>query len=120
MPLSIPENSIFIGAKTHDTKTQLSFDLKYANRHGLIAGATGTGKTVTLQIKNRIKSHQSKKQKAYRLRIFCFVYFWLHKSFLFVVNFAKISLLSARQLKVRRTIAFEDILSTFNLQKYVC
>lgn len=50
MPLSIPENSIFIGAKTHDTKTQLSFDLKYANRHGLIAGATGTGKTVTLQI----------------------------------------------------------------------
>ncbi len=25
-------------------------DLKYANRHGLIAGATGTGKTVTLQI----------------------------------------------------------------------
>jgi DNA helicase HerA-like ATPase len=25
-------------------------NLKYANRHGLIAGATGTGKTVTLQI----------------------------------------------------------------------
>ena len=25
-------------------------DLKYANRHGLITGATGTGKTVTLQI----------------------------------------------------------------------
>ncbi|TMV72731.1 DUF853 family protein, partial [Thioclava sp. BHET1] len=24
--------------------------LKYGNRHGLIAGATGTGKTVTLQI----------------------------------------------------------------------
>ncbi len=24
--------------------------LKYANRHGLITGATGTGKTVTLQI----------------------------------------------------------------------
>src|SRR5262249_29614147 len=24
-------------------------DLKFANRHGLIAGATGTGKTVTLQ-----------------------------------------------------------------------
>ncbi len=24
--------------------------LKYANRHGLIAGATGTGNTVTLQI----------------------------------------------------------------------
>ena len=25
-------------------------DLRYANRHGLITGATGTGKTVTLQI----------------------------------------------------------------------
>ena len=25
-------------------------DLGFANRHGLIAGATGTGKTVTLQI----------------------------------------------------------------------
>ena len=24
--------------------------LKYANRHGLIAGATGTGKTVTLKV----------------------------------------------------------------------
>ncbi len=24
--------------------------LKYANRHGLITGATGTGKTVTLQV----------------------------------------------------------------------
>ena len=27
-----------------------TLQLKYANRHGLIAGATGTGKTVTLQI----------------------------------------------------------------------
>ena len=25
-------------------------DLRYANRHGLITGATGTGKTVTLQV----------------------------------------------------------------------
>src|SRR2546430_9372498 len=30
-------------------KTELWFDPKMANRHGLIAGATGTGKTVTLQ-----------------------------------------------------------------------
>ena len=30
--------------------TPQSLELKYANRHGLIAGATGTGKTVTLQI----------------------------------------------------------------------
>ncbi len=29
---------------------QVSLNLKYANRHGLIAGATGTGKTVTIQI----------------------------------------------------------------------
>ena len=29
---------------------QVSLDLGYANRHGLIAGATGTGKTVTVQI----------------------------------------------------------------------
>jgi len=29
--------------------TKIALDLKRANRHGLIAGATGTGKTVTLQ-----------------------------------------------------------------------
>ena len=31
-------------------KEELSFDLSMANRHGLIAGATGTGKTVTLKV----------------------------------------------------------------------
>ncbi len=31
-------------------KDQVVLNLKYANRHGLIAGATGTGKTVTMQI----------------------------------------------------------------------
>src|SRR5262249_22006727 len=30
-------------------ETELYFEPKMANRHGLIAGATGTGKTVTLQ-----------------------------------------------------------------------
>ncbi|MBC7312348.1 MAG: DUF853 family protein, partial [Rhizobium sp.] len=25
-------------------------DLKYGNRHGIVTGATGTGKTVTLQV----------------------------------------------------------------------
>ncbi|MEN3930403.1 helicase HerA-like C-terminal domain-containing protein [Microvirga sp. W0021] len=43
----VDENSILIG------KSQDAFEkilLKYANRHGLIAGATGTGKTVTLQV----------------------------------------------------------------------
>ena len=28
---------------------QVFLDPRYANRHGLVAGATGTGKTVTLQ-----------------------------------------------------------------------
>ncbi|WP_156680098.1 helicase HerA-like domain-containing protein [Sphingomonas profundi] len=41
------EAGIFIGA-TADGRPQ-TLDLRRANRHGLIAGATGTGKTVTLQ-----------------------------------------------------------------------
>jgi hypothetical protein len=40
------EDAIFVGK---GEKPQF-LSLKYANRHGLIAGATGTGKTVTLQI----------------------------------------------------------------------
>ena len=40
-------DGIFIGASV-DGKPQ-TLELKRANRHGLIAGATGTGKTVTLQ-----------------------------------------------------------------------
>ena len=40
------EKTVFIGKSE---ESQL-LNLKYANRHGLIAGATGTGKTVTLQI----------------------------------------------------------------------
>lgn len=40
------EQAVFLGkAENHEF-----LNLKYANRHGLIAGATGTGKTVTLQI----------------------------------------------------------------------
>ncbi|MCA0301521.1 MAG: DUF853 domain-containing protein [Proteobacteria bacterium] len=39
------ENAIFVGASEADQFLLL----KYANRHGLVAGATGTGKTVTLQ-----------------------------------------------------------------------
>jgi len=41
-------STIFIGKDT-DGKTQ-ELLLAKANRHGLVAGATGTGKTVTLQI----------------------------------------------------------------------
>ncbi|MET0249393.1 MAG: helicase HerA-like domain-containing protein [Sphingobium sp.] len=43
--------SIFIGLGTPDRDGGIpqSLNLRLANRHGLIAGATGTGKTVTLQ-----------------------------------------------------------------------
>lgn len=41
-------SSIFIGTDTDGVRQELL--LNRANRHGLIAGATGTGKTVTLQI----------------------------------------------------------------------
>jgi len=43
-------NQIFVGGGGKDYKEPQNLILKYANRHGLIAGATGTGKTVTLQI----------------------------------------------------------------------
>lgn len=43
----IDANSILIGGEKDDPQSLL---LGYANRHGLIAGATGTGKTVSLQI----------------------------------------------------------------------
>ncbi len=41
---------IFLGGGGQDYGQAQNLLLKYANRHGLIAGATGTGKTVTLQI----------------------------------------------------------------------
>ncbi len=40
------DQDIFVGAG----ETPQTLALRFANRHGLIAGATGTGKTVTLQI----------------------------------------------------------------------
>ena len=42
--------TIFIGGGGEGYSAAQELLLKYANRHGLIAGATGTGKTVTLQI----------------------------------------------------------------------
>ncbi|KAG1715467.1 hypothetical protein GQR58_000439 [Nymphon striatum] len=44
------ENGLFVGGGGPDYGEKQWLNLKYANRHGLIAGATGTGKTVTLQI----------------------------------------------------------------------
>jgi len=41
------DGSIFVGTAADGARQELN--LKRANRHGLIAGATGTGKTVTLQ-----------------------------------------------------------------------
>ncbi|MGV8949913.1 MAG: helicase HerA-like domain-containing protein [Cypionkella sp.] len=41
---------IFVGGGGEAYGVAQSLLLKYGNRHGLIAGATGTGKTVTLQI----------------------------------------------------------------------
>ncbi|WP_227286134.1 helicase HerA-like domain-containing protein [Boseongicola sp. H5] len=43
-------DGIFIGGGGNAYAEPQTLLLKYANRHGLIAGATGTGKTVTLQI----------------------------------------------------------------------
>ncbi|MEL7151205.1 MAG: helicase HerA-like domain-containing protein [Pseudomonadota bacterium] len=42
--------TLFIGGGGEGYAHPQELLLKYANRHGLIAGATGTGKTVTLQI----------------------------------------------------------------------
>ncbi|MEW2916271.1 helicase HerA-like domain-containing protein [Ruegeria sp. ANG10] len=44
------DKNIFLGGAGEDYGQPQNLTLKYANRHGLIAGATGTGKTVTLQI----------------------------------------------------------------------
>ena len=44
------QNGIFVGGGGDDYGVPQYLRLDKANRHGLIAGATGTGKTVTLQI----------------------------------------------------------------------
>jgi len=44
------KDNIFIGGGGPDYTDRQGLSLGYANRHGLITGATGTGKTVTLQI----------------------------------------------------------------------
>ena len=43
---AIPQDGIVVGKST---KYEV-LDLKFGNRHGLVTGATGTGKTVTLQV----------------------------------------------------------------------
>ena len=51
--MQTPDGHIYLGTARNpdDSIAEPQFlNLKYANRHGLITGATGTGKTVTLQI----------------------------------------------------------------------
>ncbi|WP_404711651.1 helicase HerA-like domain-containing protein [Sphingomonas sp. MMS24-J13] len=43
------DGTIFVGSASVGAHAAICLELKRANRHGLIAGATGTGKTVTLQ-----------------------------------------------------------------------
>ena len=47
--VNIEAGTVFIGGGGEGYGEAQNLLLKYANRHGLIAGATGTGKTVTLQ-----------------------------------------------------------------------
>ena len=47
--MSDTPEAIYVGSETGAPENKLYFELKWGNRHGLIAGATGTGKTVTLQ-----------------------------------------------------------------------
>lgn len=47
--MKLKADAIYVGSETDDAENKLYFELKWGNRHGLVAGATGTGKTVTLQ-----------------------------------------------------------------------
>lgn len=46
----LQDDAIFIGKSDNGAGENQYLPLKWGNRHGLIAGATGTGKTVTLQV----------------------------------------------------------------------
>lgn len=46
----LTEEGVFVGGGGEGYGAPQELKLKYGNRHGLVAGATGTGKTVTLQI----------------------------------------------------------------------
>ena len=49
--------TVFVGGGGANYAVPQELLLKYANRHGLITGATGTGKTVTLQTLAETFSH---------------------------------------------------------------
>ncbi len=46
---NLRDDAIYVGQSVGKDKPSQYLPLKWGNRHGLIAGATGTGKTVTLQ-----------------------------------------------------------------------
>ncbi|SOB98687.1 helicase HerA-like domain-containing protein [Rhodobacter maris] len=46
----LTEAGVFVGGGGADQAQAQQLLLRYGNRHGLVAGATGTGKTVTLQV----------------------------------------------------------------------
>ena len=46
----LKDNAIWMGVGAEPTSKPVSLLLDQANRHGLIAGASGTGKTVTLKV----------------------------------------------------------------------
>lgn len=46
----LSEDAIYLGTTASDEALAQYLPLKWGNRHGLVAGATGTGKTVTLQV----------------------------------------------------------------------
>lgn len=47
---NLKDDAVFVGRSVGDNPSAQYLPLKWGNRHGLIAGATGTGKTVTLQV----------------------------------------------------------------------
>ena len=62
----VMQGTIFVGGGGENYATPQRVALEYANRHGLIAGATGTGNTVTPDDGNIValintKLHQSKR-----------------------------------------------------------
>ena len=53
------DNAIWMGVGSEPDNKPVSLLLDQANRHGLIAGASGTGKTVTLKAPSRTRAATS-------------------------------------------------------------
>lgn len=47
--INLKDDAVYVGQSVGKDKLAQYLPLKWGNRHGLVAGATGTGKTVTLQ-----------------------------------------------------------------------